>query len=397
MSRIRQLDVLVIGGGVAGLWVLNRLARAGFATALVEQDRLGGGQSLASQGMIHGGIKYALGGRLTRASEAIADMPARWRACARGEGEIDLTAARRLSDGYWMWSGDAPGGRLAALLASRALRGRVTPVAVADRPAFFATPEFRGALYALPDFVFDMPSLLDALAAPQRGLLLQVPETGRRLRRSGRRFHLELDDLLLDAGAVVLAAGAGNADLLHGLGADAPRMQRRPLHQVCVETAHPHPLQAHCITGIRRPEPRLTVTSHPRGAGAWTWYLGGALASDGVELERAAQIDRARTELGALLPWMDLGDARFRTLRVDRAEPEQRRGGRPDEAFLHANDGVLTAWPTKLSLAPHLGDRVLAALGRADAGAAGRSAALIEALADARRPPLGVPFTELAA
>ncbi len=36
---------------------------------------LGGGQSVESQGIIHGGAKYALHGALTGASEAIADMP----------------------------------------------------------------------------------------------------------------------------------------------------------------------------------------------------------------------------------------------------------------------------------------------------------------------------------
>ena len=50
---------------------------------LLERDSLGGEQTLASQGMIHGGLKYALGGTLTRSSEAIANMPERWRACRR--------------------------------------------------------------------------------------------------------------------------------------------------------------------------------------------------------------------------------------------------------------------------------------------------------------------------
>ncbi|MDZ7825260.1 MAG: FAD-dependent oxidoreductase [Gammaproteobacteria bacterium] len=95
---IRELDVLVVGGGIAGLWVLERLVRRGFAAALVEQDRLGSGQTIAAQGMIHGGLKYALGGRLTRASATVATMPARWRACLEGRGEVDLRTARLLAE-----------------------------------------------------------------------------------------------------------------------------------------------------------------------------------------------------------------------------------------------------------------------------------------------------------
>jgi glycerol-3-phosphate dehydrogenase len=59
-----HIDIAIIGGGVAGLWALNQLRNRGFSAVLFEQEALGGYQTMASQGMIHGGIKYALGGRL---------------------------------------------------------------------------------------------------------------------------------------------------------------------------------------------------------------------------------------------------------------------------------------------------------------------------------------------
>ena len=74
-----QLDAILAGGGIAGLWLTNLLHARGYRVALLEADTVGGAQTLASQGMIHGGIKYALGGSLTGASEAIATMPGRWR------------------------------------------------------------------------------------------------------------------------------------------------------------------------------------------------------------------------------------------------------------------------------------------------------------------------------
>ncbi|HSG88984.1 MAG TPA: FAD-dependent oxidoreductase [Pseudomonadales bacterium] len=393
MSRIRHIDALVIGGGVAGLWVLNRLADRGHAVALVEQDRLGAGQTMASQGMIHGGIKYALGGAANRASDAVADMPARWRACIEGRGEIDLRATRRLSDAYWMWSNGGVQARLAALLASKLMQDRVRRLAPDTLPPFFATPEFRGDVWQLPDFVLDAGSLLGTLASHHRGLMVQIDEVERRLVRHGSRFRLEIDDLVLEARTLVLTAGAGNAALLRHLGAAAPRMQRRPLHQVCVEVRHPTPLNAHCITAIRRPEPRLTVTSHPLaddparpGEDSWLWYLGGAIATTGVTRSAEQQIAFARTELAALVPWVALEEARFTTLRIDRAEPERADHGRPDEAFVHLADGICTAWPTKLSLAPQLGDRVLERIAPPTADSAVRAAALADALAAARRP-----------
>ena len=73
-----DLDIAIIGGGVAGLWLANRLKAQGFHIALFESKALGSDQTMASQGMIHGGMKYTLSGMLTGASEAIAEMPQHW-------------------------------------------------------------------------------------------------------------------------------------------------------------------------------------------------------------------------------------------------------------------------------------------------------------------------------
>jgi len=63
MSQPLELDVAIFGGGVAGLWTLARLIKQGFNAHLFECNQLGAGQSIASQGIIHGGTKYALTGK----------------------------------------------------------------------------------------------------------------------------------------------------------------------------------------------------------------------------------------------------------------------------------------------------------------------------------------------
>ena len=55
-------DVVIFGGGVAGLWLLDELVRRGRDALLLESSRLGTGQSIAAQGIIHGGLKYSLAG-----------------------------------------------------------------------------------------------------------------------------------------------------------------------------------------------------------------------------------------------------------------------------------------------------------------------------------------------
>ena len=163
-------------------------------------------------------------------------------------------------------------------------------------------------------------------------------------------------------------AGAGNGALLQGLGFPQPQMQLRPLHQVLVRHHYPHPMYAHCLTGTRTTEPRMTITSHQSTSGA-LWYLGGQIASDGVGLTSKQQQAHALTELRACVPWIRWDDASIETLQIDRAEPLHPGGQRPDHAFAQADGPLVTCWPTKLSLVPDLADRVQALLGDSSPGA----------------------------
>ena len=96
--------------------------------------------------------------------------------------------------------------------------------------------------------------------------------------------------------------------------------------------------------------------------GRWLWYIGGQLASEGAALDQRELIRHTRQELEACIPWINWNRAEFTALRIDRAEPAQTHGRRPDEAFAAQINDCLVCWPTKLSLAPDLGDRVLAML-----------------------------------
>ena len=84
-----SLDAAIVGGGIAGAWALRLLQNKGYNAILLEADSIGCAQTLASQGMIHGGLKYALSGNMTGAAEAIADMPRRWRACLDDADDVD--------------------------------------------------------------------------------------------------------------------------------------------------------------------------------------------------------------------------------------------------------------------------------------------------------------------
>ncbi|HEY6610887.1 MAG TPA: FAD-dependent oxidoreductase, partial [Pseudomonas sp.] len=348
MSQALSTDILIVGGGIAGLWLNARLRRLGYATLLVENDRLGGGQSVKSQGIIHGGTKYALSGALTGSSEAIADMPRRWREALAGGGELDLSGVGLLSEAHYLWSPGTLAGNLTSFFASKAMRGRVDQVKGAELPPALQHPKFKGKVYRLAELVLDVPSLIARLAELSGDGLL-AGERIAPLREDGELVGLLVDGREIRARRIVLSAGQGNADLLAALGLAQPAQQLRPLHMVLVKAPTLKPLYAHCLGG--GPKPRVTVTSHPTADGQWVWYLGGDLAeADGVARDEAAQLRFARQTLAELLPWVDLSAAEWRTLRVDRAEPAQSGLVRPDNAFLNEQGRLLIGWPTKLAL-----------------------------------------------
>ncbi|MAT51197.1 MAG: glycerol-3-phosphate dehydrogenase [Porticoccaceae bacterium] len=366
-----DVDVAIIGGGVAGLWTLNRLCRAGYNAVLLESRALGSGQTMASQGMIHGGMKYTLSGALTGASEAIADMPDHWRRCLRGEGDVDLRRAEILSDHFYMWSTASITSRLGGFLASKTLRGRVDKVSRRDLPDLLKHPGFKGTVYRLADVVMDTPSVVRALAENMSGRIFKIdwPSVSLNTDSEGHT-RLQYQDsqypFTLAARAWVFSAGRGNQDLLDAVGATRPTMQLRPLKQVMVRHNLPYSFFGHCLGA--ETTPRLTISSHPMGNGSQVWYLGGSLAEKGVDQDDETLIGRARGELTALMPWLDLKTADWAVLPVERAEPRQQNLSRPDNAFADwvcreegATDCIV-AWPTKLTLSPNLAQIVMARL-----------------------------------
>lgn len=358
-------DLLIFGGGIAGLYLLNRFARQGYRVLLLESGPLGGVQTLHSQGIIHGGLKYALGGTLNAEADAIKDMPDRWRRMLAGEDDVDLRGTRILSDTQYMWSTGSIAARFTTFAASRMLRGRIDALEGDDRPELFRHKRFKGSVYKLNDLVVDTPSLLSTLLAPVADRALAIRAGAPVLTGIGSD-RTQADVVLADGtplrvttDRMIFAAGAGNEALCAAAGiTDAP-LQRRPLHMVMMKTTGNHGLYAHCIGASAKP--RMTLTTHPVGRGQ-VWYLGGDIAETGVDRDEASQIAAARSEVADLLPWVDTGDAQWATLRIDRAEPRQASLVKPDCAHASVHRGVIVAWPTKLTLAPDLGDRVAALL-----------------------------------
>ncbi len=344
MKNIIKTDILIVGGGIAGLWLLNLLRQKGFSVVLLESDALGSGQTGKSQGIIHGGMKYALQGLLTPAAKAIAHMPTVWKQCLQGQGEINLSQVPVLSAKQYLWSTASLGSKLAGLVAGITLQSDAQRLKKADFPEVFKHPDFNGQVTALDEMVIDVHALLCELAKPHFSSM----------------FKLEYPNAIqIDAQKTIFTAGSGNALLTEQV-----KMQKRPLHMVIVKHDYDLPVYAHCLGASS--VPRMTITTHKAHDGKAIWYLGGQIAEDGVKLNSKEQIQKAKTELQDLFPWIDFSKAAFASFFVDRAEPFQEKGGKPDTCFMKVIENNIIAWPTKLVLAPQLAHDIMDYLAEAN-------------------------------
>ena len=349
-----RLDVLVFGGGAAGLWCLDRLRRAGYHAILLESKALGCGQTIQSQGIIHGGGKYALRGvRDFDAVRATSRMPERWRQSLVGEIEPDLAGTEIISTKCHLWlSRGSAIARLqslgfmsfvanAGLLATRPVR--VSKAAWPD-----ALRDSALAVYSLAEPVIATGSFLAALAARHKGFIFLYDDAGIHFAVDGVR----VGDVLLQPRAMVLAAGAGNGDLLCKAGMNADLMQSRPLAMVLLRGELPS-LFGHCIVGGKT---GLTITTPVPGI----WQIGGEIAERlAIEKNLAAARAAALVEIRRWLPRFDLARSEIAIYRAVRAEGRTAASRRP--SGVHAQrvaPGMVVAWPTKLSMVPVLADEV---------------------------------------
>jgi len=361
VNKIRQIkvDIVIFGAGVAGLWLLRRLLKQGYSVVLLEADSIGAGQTRYAQGIIHGGTKYALTGKVSDAAQTVAAMPERWRRCLDGEGELDLAQVKVLSDFQYLWSTTSLTSRMAGFFASKLMRSRTQLVSQQDYPALFQNPEFKGQVYQLDEPVLDVASLLYALAEPAREHILKIDAADVTFDCTDTaliKLKLESMGIELTTSKVVLMAGKGNQSLLALLDRDTPSMQLRPLHMVAVRGRALTSVYAHCLGASVNP--RITISSHQDSQGQTVWYLGGQLAEEGVERDAASQIKAAQKELMSLFPWLDCSACEWMTLPVERAEVAQMQGHRPDTVYAQENHHVITAWPTKLALSPVLAEQI---------------------------------------
>jgi glycerol-3-phosphate dehydrogenase len=361
VSEPLHIDIAIFGGGAAGLWLLDDLHRNGRNTLLFEAHELGSGQTIASQGIIHGGLKYTLSGLLTGPARAISNMPMIWRRCLGGEATPDLAQTRLRAHYCHLWRTATLKSRLAMIGARAGLRITPAKLDFEQRPPPLA--HCPGTVARLDEQVIEPASFLYDIFQQHRQRILKIDIA------SGLEFawnqpgviklirliHPESGEAVdIQPQVVVFAAGEGNATLRASVGLDSAAMQRRPLHMVVARGELPV-LNGHCIDGSAT---RATITTTEDSDNRTLWQIGGQIAETGVAMSARELIAFAKDELAQILPGLDLLGTEWTTYRADRAEAAMRGGRRPDNAYAKLHGNSITAWPTKLALVPALSEQV---------------------------------------
>lgn len=352
-----DLDVAIVGGGIAGLWLLDELHRAGYRVALFEAEALGGGQTVSSQGIIHSGAKYALGRRGGGNRARLTGMPDRWLASIAGKAAPDLSAAGVASPAQYLLLPRSLKAVLARIFGGAVLHEAFTPIRHDAWPVEVAGTGFRGTVIRLDEPVLDIPAVIRAfLAAHRPRIRLGRAEPDREQVQAP--YAIQTSDGVVRADRIVAAAGAGNASLAPAL-APAAKSQERPLRMVLLRGPLPR-LWAHA--DIRGSRPSLTVTTHAApAADQVVWYLGGDIAEIGVRLGDDDLITETRRRLTRLFPALSLNGVEWAVHDISRHESATADRHLPDGPVVRGNAdaSALVAWPTKLAYAPLMAQAVL--------------------------------------
>lgn len=354
-----KLDALIFGGGIAGLWILDELRRRGYQCLLVETETLGKGQSIAAQGIIHGGFKYTLNGILTDTAKAVSEMPSYWKDCFSGRQEPYLDHYPVFSEHCLLWSTPSTWSKITMLGAQLTLQTKPRKSEV--KGPCEELPGHKGDVYLIDEPVVNIKRLLNNFAERNRGSVLKISNWKIDSAPKGDIKQIILQspsaELRLEPDVAVFAAGEGNWLLRAGACLDPDVMQRRPLHMLMVRGKNLSHLYGHCLDGMKT---KVTITSAETVGSVYAmrvWQIGGQVAVDGVGMSPTDLIRHGRKELLEAIPGLDLSDCEWATYQINRAEPKS-SGRLPDDVFFKKEGKTITAWPTKMALAPRLANKL---------------------------------------
>lgn len=360
MNNIKA-DIVILGGGIAGLWTLNYLNNLGLNAVLLENNKIGCGQTIKSQGIIHGGLKYALQGVLSKESQAISNMPTLWQQCLSGLGNIDLQTTQVLSSNQYLFSTNSLSSKITNFFASKLLSARIQSVKEADFFDIFGHDGFLGNVYKLDEVILNVKSLINNLYRNYENKIIKIDNSELNISKDDLGFIKHIDVSInkekykILASKFIFCAGENNKKLYKQ--SDKTDMQLRPLHMVYLVGKDLPKLYGHCVDGGMLP--KATITTHFTNNGTPVWYIGGKPAEKGLDKDQETQIKDTVLELNNIFPWLNFDNLDSAgSFFINRAESKQKTGFKPENSTCFKEKNYIIAWPTKLALAPLLAESI---------------------------------------
>ena len=350
----KHIDIAIIGAGIAGLWAFHRFKKMGYNVLLLESEAIGCGQTIASQGIIHSGLKYAFAGKINNLAQNISAMPDLWRAALNGDGDVDLSAARMNAESQYLLIPKGFMGGLVKLVTKQALGNNVHEVPKEQWPDEIKESGFKGSVVFMDEPVLDIASVIRALAEPYKDCIRKIDTPKDPL------GFLERHEIYPQQ--IIVTAAASNAILASQVQHnDGLETQKRPLLMGLLKPA-PYKLYAHLVGASDKPV--ATITTHETADSKLAWYLGGGVAERAKEASPEDVYEATRKGFAKYLPDVDLSNVEWSVLPIDRVEGKSKTDGwMPDTPTIHSVDIVHYCWPTKLTFAPLLSDRLIEKIG----------------------------------
>lgn len=350
------LDLLIIGGGIAGLWLLDEARRAGFNVLLVESQALGSGQTMASQGILHGGFKHALTGRISSHVDALNEMPSIWRQCLAGTREPDLREVTLRGESCHCWRTDSLTSLFGQLGARMGLRVGLDRVGDSRRPV--PLKDAPGQVYQLFEQVIDPFSLVAVLAQRNHTRIVRGTRIDFFCCYDGSVDTALIEScdgqhLLTKPRHIVLAAGQQNDALRHFCGLAPNSVRHLPLAILTLRGNLPT-LNGFCLDGTKA---KVVITTQRVRDDEAVWQVASERVTDVEDaLLRMSMVQQLEEALPGFA-WPERMKIWLYT--STRAEAFTKDGSRANDVQTIVEGNVITAFPTKLVLAPRLAERIL--------------------------------------
>lgn len=360
----RNVDVVIFGAGIAGLWLFNRLKSMGYDALLLESRSIGGGQTVASQGIIHSGLKYAIAGQVNDLAKSISAMPDLWREALAGKGRVDLSAARMNASSQYLFIPSGFMGGLVKLVTQKALGGNVHEIKRDDWPEDVKNSGFKGSVIFMDEPVLDVPTILRALAEPYKDSIKMI-DTPTDPIGFLERHNIKAQKI------IYTAAGSNHPFAAAQQNNGGLKTQARPLLMGMMKNA-PFEIYAHCVGTSDKPV--ATITTHRAKDGSLVWYLGGLIAERNKDSNPNDVYIAAKKAFQKYMPDIDSSHVEWAVLPIDRIEGKSdTQGWMPDTPTIHEAINSYYCWPTKLTFAPMLADMIIEKFDKACLKASGQT------------------------